>query len=92
MKLPKIARHALTSALAATLLIALPARAQVTAIKFQLDWRFEGPAAMFLVPLAKGYFKAKKLDVTVDAATAQAARSRAWPPGPTTWGLPTSPR
>ena len=67
MNFPKIARHALTSALAATLLIALPARAQGTAIKFQLDWRFEGPAAMFLVPLAKGYFKAEKLDVTVGA-------------------------
>ena len=48
-------------------LAALPAHAQETPIKFQLDWRFEGPAAMFLVPLAKGYFKAEKLDVTVDA-------------------------
>jgi len=43
------------------------AMAQETAIKFQLDWRYEGPAALFLVPLAKGYFKAEKLDVTVDA-------------------------
>ncbi|MEP6740691.1 MAG: ABC transporter substrate-binding protein, partial [Caldimonas sp.] len=47
--------------------VALPASAQETAIKFQLDWRFEGPQAMFLVPLAKGYYKAEKLDVTVDA-------------------------
>ena len=39
----------------------------VTAIKFQLDWRFEGPAALFLVPVAKGYFRDAKLDVTVDA-------------------------
>jgi NitT/TauT family transport system substrate-binding protein len=38
-----------------------------TAIKFQLDWRFEGPAALFLTPQAKGYFKDAKLDVTVDA-------------------------
>jgi NitT/TauT family transport system substrate-binding protein len=38
-----------------------------TALKFQLDWRFEGPAALFLTPLAKGYFKDAKLDVTVDA-------------------------
>ncbi|MEY4235319.1 MAG: hypothetical protein RLZZ454_577 [Pseudomonadota bacterium] len=41
--------------------------AQLTPIKFQLDWRFEGPAAMFLVPVAKGYFKDAKVDVTVDA-------------------------
>jgi NitT/TauT family transport system substrate-binding protein len=41
--------------------------AQTTPIKFQLDWRFEGPAALFLVPAAKGYFRDAKLDVTVDA-------------------------
>jgi NitT/TauT family transport system substrate-binding protein len=46
---------------------ALPALAQETPVKFQLDWRFEGPAAMFLVPAAKGYFKAEKLNVTIDA-------------------------
>ncbi len=38
-----------------------------TPLKFQLDWRFEGPAALFLTPAAKGYFKDAKLDVTVDA-------------------------
>jgi NitT/TauT family transport system substrate-binding protein len=43
------------------------ASAQTTPIKFQLDWRFEGPAAFFLQPVAKGYFKDAKLDVTVDA-------------------------
>jgi NitT/TauT family transport system substrate-binding protein len=43
------------------------AHAQVTPIKFQLDWRFEGPAALFLTPAAKGYFKDAKLDVTIDA-------------------------
>jgi NitT/TauT family transport system substrate-binding protein len=59
--------RALAGVLAATLLIALPAQAQDTPIKFQLDWRFEGPAAMFLVPVAKGYFKAEKLNVSVDA-------------------------
>ncbi len=62
-------RHFLLSALAsATLaLTSLTAHAQATPIKFQLDWRFEGPAALFLVPAAKGYFKDAKLDVTVDA-------------------------
>jgi NitT/TauT family transport system substrate-binding protein len=48
-------------------LVAFHASAQDTTIKFQLDWRYEGPAALFLVPLAKGYFKAEKLDVVVDA-------------------------
>ncbi len=51
-----------TAALAGT-----PASAQLTPIKFQLDWRFEGPAALFLVAKAKGYFEAEKLDVTIDA-------------------------
>lgn len=41
--------------------------AQNKPVKFVLDWRFEGPAAMFLTPVAKGYFKDAKLDVTVDA-------------------------
>ncbi|WP_137896691.1 ABC transporter substrate-binding protein [Ramlibacter sp. 2FC] len=43
------------------------AQAQTTPIKFQLDWRFEGPAALFLAPAAKGYFKDAKLDVSIDA-------------------------
>ena len=55
-----------TLALAAVLSMGA-AQAQNTPIKFQLDWRFEGPAALFLTPVAKGYFKDEKLDVTVDA-------------------------
>ncbi|MBK9573855.1 MAG: ABC transporter substrate-binding protein [Rhodoferax sp.] len=43
------------------------AQAQTTALKFQLDWRFEGPAALFLVPAAKGYFKDANLNVSIDA-------------------------
>ena len=63
-----LSRRALFASVAAGLaLAALPAHAQETPIKFQLDWRFEGPAALFLVPVAKGYYKAEKLDVTVDA-------------------------
>jgi NitT/TauT family transport system substrate-binding protein len=53
------------AALAAPLMHA-PAWAQ-TPIKFQLDWRFEGPAALFLNSAAKGYYKAAGLDVTIDA-------------------------
>jgi NitT/TauT family transport system substrate-binding protein len=48
-------------------LVATGAQAQETKIKFQLDWRFEGPAALFLAAKAKGYFQAEKLDVTIDA-------------------------
>ena len=55
-----------TAALAAAAALGV-AHAQTTPVKFQLDWRFEGPAALFLVPVAKGYFKDAKVDVTVDA-------------------------
>lgn len=48
-------------------LVAGLSMAQNKPVKFVLDWRFEGPAAMFLTPVAKGYFKDAKLDVTVDA-------------------------
>ena len=56
-----------TAALAMLAAFSSFAQAQNTPIKFQLDWRFEGPAALFLTPTAKGYFKDAKLDVTVDA-------------------------
>ena len=52
---------------AAIALTGLTAQAQVTPIKFQLDWRFEGPSSLFLLPVAKGYFKEAGVDVTVDA-------------------------
>ncbi len=58
--------------LCATALIAAlwpAAHAQNVPIKFQLDWRFEGPAALFTVPAAKGYFKDEKLDVVIDAGS-----------------------
>ena len=48
-------------------MVASPAHSQETPIKFQLDWRFEGPAALFLAPAAKGHFKDEKLNVTIDA-------------------------
>jgi NitT/TauT family transport system substrate-binding protein len=52
----------------ALLLAAASSMAQAqTAIKFILDWRFEGPSALFLTPVAKGYFKDAKLDVSIDA-------------------------
>ncbi|MCX7660499.1 MAG: ABC transporter substrate-binding protein [Caldimonas manganoxidans] len=61
-------RRLLGLAAALTLAAAAPlAQAQDTAIKFQLDWRFEGPSAFFLWPVAKGHFKAEKLNGTIDA-------------------------
>ncbi len=40
-----------------------------TAIRYALDWRFEGPAAPFFVAIDKGYYKAEGLDVTIDPGT-----------------------
>jgi NitT/TauT family transport system substrate-binding protein len=53
---------------AAALLAAGGAVAQ-TPVRFSLDWRWEGPAAIFAVALDKGYFKAEGLDVTIDPAS-----------------------
>ncbi|TFZ01223.1 ABC transporter substrate-binding protein [Ramlibacter rhizophilus] len=55
------------AALALTTGLGLAHAQSLTPVKFQLDWRFEGPAALFLTPVAKGYFKDAGLDVTVDA-------------------------
>ena len=52
--------------------VALPASAQQR-IRFQLDWRFEGPAAFFLLPVSKGYFKQEGLDVVVDTGSGSGA-------------------
>ena len=64
---PRRAALVATLAIAVSTALPLAVQAQETPIKFQLDWRFEGPAALFLVPAAKGYFKQEKLNVTVDA-------------------------
>ena len=58
-KLPAVAAFALATSMS------MPAFAD-TAVKFTLDWKFEGPAAGFLLALDKGYFKAEGLDVTID--------------------------
>ncbi|MDM7941558.1 MAG: ABC transporter substrate-binding protein [Hydrogenophaga sp.] len=60
-------RHFLQTAAAIATLATMGTAAAQTPIKFQLDWRFEGPAALFLQPAAKGYFKQAGLDVTIDS-------------------------
>ena len=42
---------------------------KLTPVRFALDWRFEGPAAPYLVAIDKGYYKAEGLDVTIDPGT-----------------------
>jgi len=46
-----------------------PAVHAQTAVKFSLDWKFEGPSSPFLVAVDKGYFKAEGLDVTLDTGS-----------------------
>ena len=60
-------RHFLQTAAALAAAAAFGTVHAETPIKFQLDWRFEGPAALFLQSAAKGYYKAAGLDVTIDA-------------------------
>ena len=61
-------RHAGLGAMCAAVLgLATPAPAQ-TAVKFSLDWKFEGTQAPFLLALDRGYYKAEGLDVTIDTA------------------------
>jgi NitT/TauT family transport system substrate-binding protein len=44
------------------------AAAGETIVKFSLDYRIEGPAALFLYPLDKGYYKSEDLNVTINPA------------------------
>src|SRR5882762_9243628 len=47
---------------------AINGAAAQTAIKFSLDFKFEGPSAPFLVGIDKGYYQAEGLNVTVDSS------------------------
>jgi NitT/TauT family transport system substrate-binding protein len=40
-----------------------------TPVRFSLDGRIEGPSALFLLPLARGYYKNEGLNVSIDEAT-----------------------
>ena len=61
--------HRTALALAAVVcasLAAVAVSAEQLAVKFSLDWKFEGPSAAYLLALDKGYYAAEGLDVTVD--------------------------
>lgn len=55
-------------AAAVAMVLACGTASAQTPVKFTLDWKFEGPAAPFLVAADKGYYKAEGLDVTIDTA------------------------
>ncbi|WP_043529515.1 ABC transporter substrate-binding protein [Litchfieldella xinjiangensis] len=56
----------------ATLLASTLSHADDTRIRFQLDWRFEGPAAPFLMAVERGYFEEEGLEVEVDSGSGSA--------------------
>jgi len=68
-------RQSLTHLVAAAGLSALMASAASAqmAVKFALDWKFEGPAAPYFVAIDKGYYKAEGLDVTIDTGPGSVA-------------------
>jgi len=64
----RLGRTGVLAAAMSLSILATGAASAQTAVKFSLDWKFEGPAAPFTVAIDKGYFKAEGLDVTIDTA------------------------
>ncbi len=56
----------LATMIAALLFSAAAFAQKEVAVRFALDWRFEGPAAPYFVAIDKGYYKAEGLNVTID--------------------------
>jgi NitT/TauT family transport system substrate-binding protein len=74
MKFAFLSRLCQTTLAATLTLGALAAHAQEPVkVRFQLDWRFDGQAAPFLLGKAKGYFAQEGLDVSFDAGAGSAA-------------------
>ncbi|MYL23484.1 taurine ABC transporter permease [Halomonas alkaliantarctica] len=65
-------RLGLGSVALALTLGATASHAQETDIRFQLDWRFEGPSAPFLMAVERGYFAEEGLDVQIDSGSGSA--------------------
>ena len=63
--------------LAAALFTAANASAAEVNIRLTLDRAIEGPAAPFLLPLDKGYYKAEGLNVAIDPARTSARADHA---------------
>jgi NitT/TauT family transport system substrate-binding protein len=66
-------RRLLAGMIAAVALSATAHAAGPTTVRFALDWRFEGPGALFLLPDAKGYFRDENLNVSIDAGSGSGA-------------------
>lgn len=62
----------LVGALGLTLVGAPLAQADETRVRFQLDWRFEGPSAPFLMAVERGYFAEEGLNVQIDSGSGSA--------------------
>ncbi|MFQ3790331.1 ABC transporter substrate-binding protein [Halomonas sp. A29] len=62
----------LAGALGLSLSGASVAQADETRIRFQLDWRFEGPSAPFLMAVERGYFAEEGLSVQIDSGSGSA--------------------
>ncbi len=62
MKIKQLLAVTLTSLMSLPILAATP-------VKFTLDWKFEGPAAPYLVAMEKGFYAEEGLDVTIDSGS-----------------------
>lgn len=67
LRLPRPGRGCAALFSAAALALSAHAAAAETAVKFALDWKFEGPSAPYFVAIDKGYYAAEGLDVTIDS-------------------------
>lgn len=55
------------AAMAVVMLVSVvSAQAQTSPLRLSLDWRLEGPNAMFLVAQDRGYFRQEGLDIAID--------------------------
>ena len=50
----------------ATTIVAVTSHAD-TKLQFALDWKFEGPSALFFTGLERGYYTASGLNITIDS-------------------------